>query len=40
MHMARIVIDDALWSRSEVLLPKPKGMRGKDYRLFIDGVVG
>lgn len=36
--MARMVIDDKLWTRLEVLLPKPKGRHGQNNRLFIEGV--
>ncbi len=36
--MSRMVIDDVMWDRLEPLLPKPKGRRGKDDRLFLEGV--
>ncbi|CZG81668.1 TPA: transposase [Legionella pneumophila] len=36
--MSRMVIDDEMWSRLEKLLPKPKGRRGEDDRLFMDAI--
>jgi len=36
--MSRMVIDDEMWSRLEKLLPKPKGLHGKDDRLFMEAI--
>ena len=33
-----MVIDDVMWSRLEVLLPKPKGRHGNNDRLFIEAL--
>ena len=36
--MSRMVINDEMWARLELLLPKPQGQPGKDDRLLIEGV--
>ena len=36
--MSRMVINDEMWARLELLLPKPQGRPGKDDRLLIEGV--
>ncbi len=36
--MARLVIDDRMWSRLQPLLPVPKGRHGEDDRMFLEAV--
>lgn len=36
--MARLVIDDRMWTRLKPLLPKPKGRHGGDDRMFLEAV--
>ena len=36
--MSRFVIDDAMWSKLEQLLPAAKGRHGENDRLFIEAV--